>query len=307
MKNKNLILFIISFLIFFFLIFFINIIFFENEKKDDYENTIEKYEDTQEHNTATWTDDFSNIDSKVELSDDVKKRYDEILSEYKTNLLKKEEELSNNLNIKYTFLPDTLESSLLSAWKLSSFYSFFASYIFSWKNIDLWLNFSTDFDKIRWKYKWKNINLFWVDKLSKEELLAVFIHEFWHYIDIDFSESKFSSDVSQEFYDISWEKTTVIKWWQKISDFVSGYAMTNKYEDFAESFIYYILHNWDFFSKSQKSEILNEKYNFFSEKVFTNWEFKNTNFSKSQEVLDYYWDITKIDYFLEKLLNYLES
>lgn len=307
MKNKNLILFIISFLIFFFLIFFVNIIFFENEKKDDYENTIEKYEDVEEHNTATWSDDFLNIDSKVEINDDVKKRYDEILSEYKSNLLKKEEELSNNLNINYVFSPNSLENTLSSAWKLSSFYSFFSSSIFSSKNIELWLKFSTDFDKIRWKYKWKNINLFWVDKLSKEELLAVFIHEFWHYIDIDFSENKFSPDVSQDFYDISWEATTVIKWWQKISDFVSGYAMTNKYEDFAESFIYYVLHNWDFLSKSEKSEILKEKYNFFSEKIFTNEEFENTNFSKSKEVLDYYWDITKIDYFLEKLLNYLES
>jgi hypothetical protein len=39
--------------------------------------------------------------------------------------------------------------------------------------------------------------------------------------------------------------------------------MTNKYEDFAESFAYYILHNNDFLEKTKKSNILLEKYDFF--------------------------------------------
>jgi hypothetical protein len=40
--------------------------------------------------------------------------------------------------------------------------------------------------------------------------------------------------------------------------------MTNKYEDFAESFTYYILHNDDFALKAEKSDILKKKYNFFN-------------------------------------------
>ena len=38
----------------------------------------------------------------------------------------------------------------------------------------------------------------------------------------------------------------------EVKDFVSWYAMTNKYEDFAESFTYYILHNKDFLNKTKK-------------------------------------------------------
>jgi hypothetical protein len=53
-------------------------------------------------------------------------------------------------------------------------------------------------------------------------------------------------------------------------DFVSGYAMTNKYEDFAESLTYYILHNKDFLDKTKTSRILKRKYNFFSFYIFPN-------------------------------------
>jgi len=40
--------------------------------------------------------------------------------------------------------------------------------------------------------------------------------------------------------------------------------MTNKYEDFAESFTYYILHNKDFQEKAQKSKLLQKKYDYFN-------------------------------------------
>jgi hypothetical protein len=46
--------------------------------------------------------------------------------------------------------------------------------------------------------------------------------------------------------------------------------MTNKYEDFAESLTYYIVSNKDFLEKSEKSEILQEKYNFFANNLFSN-------------------------------------
>jgi hypothetical protein len=44
--------------------------------------------------------------------------------------------------------------------------------------------------------------------------------------------------------------------------------MTNKYEDFAESFTYYILHNDDFLEKSRQSALLRAKYDFFSKYLF---------------------------------------
>jgi hypothetical protein len=90
-------------------------------------------------------------------------------------------------------------------------------------------------------------------------------------------------------------------------DFVSGYSMTNKYEDFAESLTYYILHNNDFLEKSKKSQILKEKYNFFNFYVFNSKLFKDTDFSNNNKVKDYYRDITKINFSLENFLLYLKK
>jgi hypothetical protein len=56
--------------------------------------------------------------------------------------------------------------------------------------------------------------------------------------------------------------------------------MTNKYEDFAESFVYYVLHNADFQKKSQESDILKRKYDFFKEKIFIQNAFFQTDFSR---------------------------
>jgi hypothetical protein len=50
--------------------------------------------------------------------------------------------------------------------------------------------------------------------------------------------------------------------------------MTNKYEDFAESFTYYILHNEDFLTKSENSLVLKRKYDFFGKYVFRNHIFE---------------------------------
>jgi hypothetical protein len=54
--------------------------------------------------------------------------------------------------------------------------------------------------------------------------------------------------------------------------------MTNKYEDFAESFEFFILHNKDFLKKAQNSSKLMKKYEFFEEHIFVSGEFKNSNF-----------------------------
>ena len=93
----------------------------------------------------------------------------------------------------------------------------------------------------------------------------------------------------------------------KQGDFVYGYAMTNKYEDFAESFTYFVLHNGDFSQKAEKNKILKEKYDFFSRSVFSEKSFIGTNFSTESKVKKYYRDITKIPYDYKKFLQYLEK
>lgn len=161
--------------------------------------------------------------------------------------------------------------------------------------------------EVRWKMKNRVVKLFAPQTMKKDELIAIFIHEFSHYIDIYSLERKYNRDISDKFYNIAWYSTKIIKPWLKWKDFVSGYSMTNKYEDFAESLTYYILHNKDFLEKTRKSEILREKYNFFSFYIFKNWLFKNTDFSENNEIKDYYRDITKIHFSLNKFLYYLRK
>ena len=161
--------------------------------------------------------------------------------------------------------------------------------------------------EVRWKMKNRAVKLYSPQTMRKDELIAIFIHEFAHYIDIYSLERKEFSDISNKFYDISWYSTKVLNSWMKSKDFVSGYAMTNKYEDFAESLTYYILHNEDFLIKSKKSQYLKEKYIFFNFYLFKDGLFKNTDFSKNNKIKDYYRDITKINFSLENFLQYLKK
>jgi hypothetical protein len=82
--------------------------------------------------------------------------------------------------------------------------------------------------------------------------------------------------------------------------------MTNKYEDFAESFTYYVLHNDDFLRKTLESESLSKKYDFF-DNILLKKKFNDTDFSVDNTVKNYYRDITKIEIDIEKLLQYLKN
>jgi len=161
--------------------------------------------------------------------------------------------------------------------------------------------------EVRWKMKNRSVRLYSPQTMKKDELIAIFIHEFSHYIDIYSLEREEFNDISNNFYKISWYSTKVLNSWMTQKDFVSGYAMTNKYEDFAESLTYYILHNKDFLDKTKTSRILKRKYNFFSFYIFPNWLFKNTDFSQNNKIKNYYRDITKINFSLNNFLQYLKK
>ncbi len=171
----------------------------------------------------------------------------------------------------------------------------------------LWIHMYEQADNVRWNMRHATLRFFGVHNMSVWEFLSVGIHEFAHYFDIYILEKSLFQDVSRYFYDISWESTKVIVSGQKSTDFVSGYAMTNKYEDFAETYTYFVLHNDDFFLKAQQSEILQKKYDFFGKFIFKKHTFQNTDFSIDNRVKSYYWDITKIDINHKKLLQYLEK
>jgi hypothetical protein len=153
----------------------------------------------------------------------------------------------------------------------------------------------------------RTIKLFWVKEMNLSEYNAVWLHEFAHYLDLYYFQKKVFSDMSDFFYNISWEWVNIIKPWLVWNDFVSGYSMTNKYEDFAETFTYYVLHNNDFLEKSENSEILKKKYDFFDKYLFRDWDFKWTNFSSWDKIKSYYRDTTKIEYSLVDFLKFLKK
>jgi hypothetical protein len=47
--------------------------------------------------------------------------------------------------------------------------------------------------------------------MKSEEFVSVGIHEFSHYVDIYLLEKKVIQDLSDHFYEISWDKTRVLK------------------------------------------------------------------------------------------------
>ncbi|MCH8518763.1 putative zinc-binding metallopeptidase [Candidatus Gracilibacteria bacterium] len=152
----------------------------------------------------------------------------------------------------------------------------------------------------------KRIYLYSLERIPYSEALSVFIHEFGHYYDIyGLSPTRFG-DISEKFYELSWQDIDILRAGQSVNDFVSGYAMTNMYEDFAESYTYYVLHNSSFREKSLQSTVLARKYAFFEQHAFPKKEFYMRNFSSDNNILPYYWDITKIEIDVEKFLQYIK-
>lgn len=122
----------------------------------------------------------------------------------------------------------------------------------------------------------KTIAIYTKDIWSLQEFREILTHELGHIIDLwvvkwtssDLDQSfllgniaSFSAnDASLSFYRLSWDNTTTRKASALYTDFVWGYAMTNPYEDFAESFNMYIRHQDVFRTMMITSETLQKKY-----------------------------------------------
>ena len=138
--------------------------------------------------------------------------------------------------------------------------------------------------------------------LRDGEFLKLLVHELGHYTDIyDLVAVWDQADPSESFYTISWQDKTTKKSNETLANFVSGYAATNRYEDFAESFVFYIFHNREFSDRAMKNEALRQKYLFFSEHVFHQGEFIDTDF-RITKIPNYLWDTTKIPISVQKYL-----
>lgn len=124
---------------------------------------------------------------------------------------------------------------------------------------------------------------------SAEELKSVFIHEMGHVYDlgglvghkssgrspfVDGKKPIYNDDPSLDFYRISWDSAKRKKASARNGDFVSGYAKTDIFEDFAESYIFYRLHGEKFRAMMRDSKPLEEKYQFLKTQVFSDQEFQ---------------------------------
>jgi hypothetical protein len=55
-----------------------------------------------------------------------------------------------------------------------------------------------------------NVRLYGVLEMKEAECLAVFIHEFAHYVDLYFLRKSVFRDISDYFYQISWDSTLIL-------------------------------------------------------------------------------------------------
>jgi hypothetical protein len=152
--------------------------------------------------------------------------------------------------------------------------------------------------------------------MSESELIGVFVHEVGHNVDYAYlspkkleKESEFKdgsyplyvTDASLDFYRICWENEKTRKKTVSNLDFVSGYAMSDPFEDFAETYIYYVLHNADFKALTAESPKLLAKYRFMQYHVFGGVEFDTGD--GVVRANNRPWDITILAYDLEKFLG----
>ncbi|MBU0705805.1 hypothetical protein KJ657_00765 [Patescibacteria group bacterium] len=152
--------------------------------------------------------------------------------------------------------------------------------------------------------------------MSTEETIAVLVHEMGHNVDygyltpeekkvqspfIDGNASLYETDPSLDFYRISWETNQERKQTAINTDFASGYAMSDPFEDFAESYTYYILHNKDFKKLAAGSEALYAKYRFMKYQVFNGVEFDTGDGIVDNNQRP--WDVTVLSYEISDFLS----
>lgn len=141
------------------------------------------------------------------------------------------------------------------------------------------------------------------------EFRALLVHECAHVIDIGalkgakdsgfsaFMDGKnpvYQNDPSVAFYQISWLAENMQQPGTKSTDFVSGYAASDPFEDFAESFAFYALQPKEFARLAQTNTVLKAKYEFMRDLVFSATEqFAQGKFVRSKAVP---WDVTKLPY-----------
>lgn len=142
-----------------------------------------------------------------------------------------------------------------------------------------------------------------------KEFMALITHECGHVTDLgglkgsmqsgmteffDGTTPIYSDDLSLRFYRISWANAKTRKTGSKDKDFPSGYAMSDCFEDFAESFAFYALQEKEFARLAKTNVILAQKYAFMRDVVFAEVSpVGDGQFVRRNTVP---WDVTRLPY-----------
>lgn len=143
-----------------------------------------------------------------------------------------------------------------------------------------------------------------------DEFRALLIHEaFGHLVDLgcmrgtaaagpsnfrDGDEVIYTDDPSVAFYRISWITEDVQRGFSRPSDFVSGYARRDAYEDFAESVTYYVLQGETFRTRAAENTVLREKLRWLGANLFTERNVATGAHAWDGRTIP--WDVTKLPY-----------
>ena len=140
------------------------------------------------------------------------------------------------------------------------------------------------------------------------EIQGLLIHEFGHIIDLggmrgsasaqpssftDGAQTIWINDPSVDFYTISWTDNDTQREGSQQLDFVTGYAATDPFEDFAESFTLYVENGSYFREMTTVNQKLAAKYAYLRYVVFDGVEFGvGSDATYDAEVR--YWDGTRL-------------
>lgn len=157
--------------------------------------------------------------------------------------------------------------------------------------------------------------------VDDSELVAVFLHEIGHLVDAtyltgqsiatsgfsDFGTPVPADDPSARFFQISWQNEFTKKPYATELDFVSGYAESDPFEDFAETYAYFRLHGAEFRRLTETSTELRKKYDFMKREVFGGKEFGDYKGNSDLNQWERFYDVTVLSYSLNLFLNQLDG
>jgi hypothetical protein len=141
------------------------------------------------------------------------------------------------------------------------------------------------------------------------EFRALLVHECGHVVDLgglrgspeagqsaykDGTMPIFLDDSSIAFYQLSWSNAKTMLPGATQKNFVSGYAMKDPFEDFAETFAYYALQQKEFKKLAEKNPVLRAKYAFMEQVVFSGM--RTVALGKHVRGKSAPWDVTRLPY-----------